>query len=72
MALPSDEGERRSQPGKIAARCWALLLTRIFEYLPLVCTHSGVPMCVIAFILDPPAVYRAMLEAGNSDFEWSA
>jgi hypothetical protein len=30
--LSSDEGERRSLPGKIAARCWALLLARIFEY----------------------------------------
>ena len=35
--LSSDEGERRSLPGKIAARCWVLLLARIFEYLPLVC-----------------------------------
>jgi hypothetical protein len=24
----SDEGERRGLPGKIAARCWALLLAR--------------------------------------------
>ena len=63
--LSSDEGERRSLPGKIAARCWALLLARIFEYLPLVCPRCGEPMRVIAFILDPPVVERILGHIGE-------
>jgi hypothetical protein len=54
--LSSDEGKRWSLPGTIAARRWALLLARIFEYLPLVCPRCGEPMWVIAFILVPPVV----------------
>ena len=63
--LSSDEGERRSLPGKVAARCWALLLARIFEYLPLVCTRCGEPMRLIAFILDPPVVERILVHIGE-------
>jgi len=56
--LSSDEGERRSLPGRIAARCWALLLARIYEFLSLVCSHCRAPMRLIAFILDPPVIER--------------
>jgi hypothetical protein len=63
--LSSDESERRSLPGKIAARCWALLLARIFEYLPLVCPRCGEPMRLIAFILDPPVVERILGHIGE-------
>jgi len=63
--LSSDEGERRSPPGKIAARCWALLLVRIFEYLPLVCPRCGEPMRLIVFILDPPLVERILGHIGE-------
>ena len=63
--LSSDGDESRSLPGKTAARCWALLLARIFEYLPLVCTRCGAPMCVIAFILDPPVVERILGHIGE-------
>ncbi|MEZ4386194.1 MAG: hypothetical protein R3D98_01200 [Candidatus Krumholzibacteriia bacterium] len=63
--LSSDEGERRSLPGKIAARCWALLLARIFEYLPLVCPRCGESMRLIAFILDPSVVERILGHIGE-------
>ncbi|MEZ4386188.1 MAG: hypothetical protein R3D98_01165 [Candidatus Krumholzibacteriia bacterium] len=63
--LSSDEGERRSLPGKIAARSWTLLLARIFEYLPLVCPRCGEPMRLIAFILDPPVVERILGHIGE-------
>ena len=63
--LSSDEGERRSLPGRIAARCWALLLARIFEYLPLVCPHCQAPMRLIAFILDRPVIERILGHIGE-------
>jgi hypothetical protein len=63
--LSSDEGERRILPGKVAARCWALLLARIFEYLPRVCPRCGEAMHVIAFILDPPVVERILGHIGE-------
>ena len=63
--LSSDGDESRSLPGKTAARCWALLLARIFEYLPLVCPRCGAPMRVIAFILDPPQVERILGHIGE-------
>ncbi len=40
--LSSDEGEPRSAVGRIAARCWALLLARIYECLPLSCPPERV------------------------------
>lgn len=64
-SLSSDEGERRSPPGRIAARCWALLLARIFEYLPLGCPHGRAPMRLIAFILDPPVIERILVLIGE-------
>jgi hypothetical protein len=63
--LSSDESEQRSLPGRIAAHCWALLLARIFEYLPLVCPRCGSPMRLIAFILDPPQVERILVHIGE-------
>ena len=62
--LSSDEGEPRSAAGLIAARCWALLLARIYECLPLSCPRCGEPMRVIAFILDPPVIARILEHLG--------
>ena len=36
--------------GRAAAHCWALLLARIYECLPLACPNCGEPMRIIAFI----------------------
>ncbi len=35
-----------------------LLLTRLFECLPLVCPHCGEPMRIIVFVLHPPVIER--------------
>ena len=43
-----------------AARCWALLLARIYECLPLLCPRCGAPMRIIAFVLDPPVIERIL------------
>ncbi len=46
---------------RAAARCWALLLARIYECLPLRCPRCGQPMWIIAFILEPPVIERMEL-----------
>jgi len=58
--LSADDGEPRSAAGRLAARCWALLLARIYECLPLLCPRCGEPMRIIAFILDPPVIERIL------------
>ena len=45
---------------RAAARCWALLLTRLYECLPLQCPHCSTPMRIIAFVLDPPVIERIL------------
>ena len=60
-----DGGEPRSKVGRVAARCWALLLARIFECLPLSCAHCGEPMRIIAFVLDGPVIERILTHIGE-------
>jgi hypothetical protein len=63
--LSADDGEPRSAAGRLAARCWALLLARIYECLPLLCPRCGEPMRIIAFILDPPVIERILTHTGE-------
>ena len=51
--------------GRAAARCWALLLVRIYECLPLLCPRCGQPMRIIAFVLDPPVIERILHHIGE-------
>ena len=44
---------------RAAARCWALLLARIYECLPLRCPRCSQPMRLIAFIIEPPVIERS-------------
>ena len=55
-----EETEPRSQVSRLASRCWALLLVRIYECLPLLCPRCGEPMRIIAFVLDPPVIERIL------------
>ena len=48
-----------------AARCWALLLARIYECLPLQCPRCGEPLRIIAFILEPPVIERILTHVGE-------
>jgi len=50
---------------RAAARCWALLLARIYECLPLLCPRCGEPMRIIAFVLDPPVIERILRHIGE-------
>jgi hypothetical protein len=63
--LSADDDEPRSAAGRLAARCWALLLARIYECLPLLCPRCGQPMRIIAFILDPPVIERILTHVGE-------
>ena len=61
---PSDTGPT-SGIRRTAARCWALLLARIYECLPLQCPRCGEPKRIIAFILEPPVIERILLHLGE-------
>ncbi len=50
---------------RTGARCWALLLARIYECLALRCPRCGEPMRIIAFILEPPAIERILTHVGE-------
>jgi len=50
---------------RAAARCWALLLARIFECLPLSCPRCREPMQIIAFILERPVIERILTHIGE-------
>ena len=63
--LSADDAEPHSAAGRLAARCWALLLARIYECLPLSCPRCGEPMQIIAFILDPPVIERILTHIGE-------
>ena len=52
-----------------AARCWALLLVRIYECLPLLCPSCHRPMRIIAFLEDPPVVEKILRHIGELDFD---
>ena len=71
MGLPAvepDESDPSSPLSKLrraAARCWALLLVRIYECLPLRCPKCGEPMRIIAFVLDKPTIERILDHIGD-------
>ena len=62
-AAPEDGAPRRLN--RAAAKCWAMLLARIYECLPLQCTNCGQPMRIIAFVLDPPVIERILRHVGQ-------
>ena len=69
MGLSEDEAnddKPQSAARQAAARCWALLLVRIYECLPLLCPRCGEPMRIIAFVLNPPVIERILVHIGES------
>jgi hypothetical protein len=68
MGLATTESERNVDPSPLrtaAARCWALLLVRIYECLPLLCTRCDKPMRIVAFIQDPPVIEKILEHIGE-------
>jgi hypothetical protein len=65
---PRDEGDEkdsRRRPSSRAAYCWALLLARIYDVLPLLCTRCGAPMRIVAFVTDRESVRRILEHIGE-------
>jgi hypothetical protein len=60
---PEDNQQGRAR--KLAARCWAMLLARIYECLPLTCEKCGQPMRLIAFIMEPVVVEKILSHIGE-------
>lgn len=48
-----------------AARCWALLLARIYECFSLMWPNCGQSMRIIAFIIEPPVIERILTHVGE-------
>ena len=68
MGLAGEEAtddKPQSAARQVAARCWALLLVRIYECLPMLCPRCGEPMRIIAFVLDPPVIERILDHIGE-------
>jgi len=78
---PATESEARPQPGtgnqepgtraagarrpSLARYCWALLLARLYEALPLVCSRCGSPMKIVAFVTEPDSLRPLLLHVGE-------
>ena len=62
---PAVDDEPRTVIRRAAARCWALLLARIYECLPLSCPKCGRPMTIIAFITAPPVIQKILTHIGE-------
>ena len=60
---PEDKPQGRVR--QAAARCWAMLLARIYECLPLTCPKCGQSMRLIAFIMEPPVVEKILIHIGE-------
>jgi hypothetical protein len=68
MAIDESAGES-TEPNlirKAAAHCWALLLVRIYECMPLLCPRCDKPMRIIAFIQDPPTIEKILTHIGEA------
>jgi hypothetical protein len=59
------EDNQQGRARKLAARCWAMLLARIYECLPLTCQKCGQPMRLIAFIMEPVVVEKILSQIGE-------
>jgi len=53
-----DEPPRPASPARIR---WAVLLARVYEVLPLLCSACGAEMRILAFLTDPPVVSAILL-----------
>ncbi|MCE7939927.1 MAG: IS91 family transposase [Chloroflexi bacterium CFX6] len=50
---------------RAARYAWAMLLARIYEVFPLVCSRCGAEMRIIAFITDPSTIRNILLHVGE-------
>ena len=55
------EDKPQNRVRQAVARCWAMLLTSIYECLPLSCPKLGQKMKLIVFIMEPPVIEKMEL-----------
>ena len=69
MQLPGNSANSPGEPPntwrRTAAHCWALLLVRIYECLPLICPRCGEAMRIVAFIQEPQTIERILRHIGE-------
>ena len=66
-APPAVNPDPAAEPAhrRAARYAWALLLARIYEVFPLVCSHCGGAMRIIALIINGPAVRDILVHLGE-------
>ena len=66
-AIPPKASPKEMEPlqNHGARYLWAALLARIYEVLPLICTHCGAEMRLIAAITDKPSIERILIHIGE-------
>ena len=66
-APPAANAQPAAEPAhrRAARYAWALLLARIYEVFPLVCSRCGAEMRIIAFITNGPTVRDILVHLGE-------
>ena len=64
-APPPDPPAAEPAHRRAARYAWAMRLARIYEVFPLVCSHCGAEMRIIAFITDPAPMRDILVHLGE-------
>ena len=60
-----DQTEAGSKIPSYAASLWAVLIARIYEVLPLVCTQCGGELKIVAFLTEAAPIQRILNHIGE-------
>jgi hypothetical protein len=63
---PARDDDPKGRVRRAVTRCWAMLLARIYECLPLLCPTCGQPMRIIALILERPVIEQILGHMGET------
>ena len=67
LGTGNDQDEStKNEPRPRCSYSWAMLIARIYEVMPLLCTRCHHPMRIISFITDPPQVERILDQIGRA------
>ena len=65
LVTGNDQDESaKNEPRPRCSYSWVMLIARIYEVMPLLCTRCHHPMRIISFITDPPQVERILDHMG--------
>ena len=62
---PAGPASNKSARGRRLSIMWAMLITRIYEALPLLCPRCGEPMKIISFITEPEPIGKILRHIGE-------